>query len=204
MFAMVSRMVQLSKKRISHFARAVQRSVGPDHEYRTSVIASLVFAILYGYLEYYYILQARPGLPFRYAYTPIFLGFYWYHIFPMMPIFGLVGFLPLLDDILFKFRPNQVEKIRTGLLGCANIWLAVWFEDIFWFLFRMANPLNGDPLGGKWIQVVGVDGLPDWTARWGYFAFNGNALPYWYVITAILLALAYFMVFFHPRRLRVR
>jgi hypothetical protein len=122
----------------------------------------------------------------------------------MLPIFGLVGFLPLLDDVLFKFRPAQVEKIRTGLLGCANIWLAVWFEDVFWFLFRMTDPLAGDPLGGKWIQVVGVDGLPEWTARWGYFALGGNALPYWYVISAILLALVYFFVFFHPGRLRVR
>ena len=192
------------KKRISYFVRVVQRSAGPDHEYRTSVIASLVFAMLYGYLEYYYILQSRPGLPFRYAYTPVFLGFYWYHIFPMMPMFGLVGFLPFLDDIIFKFRPHQVEKIRTGLLGCANIWLAVWFEDIFWFLFRVTDPLNGDPLGGKWIQVVGVDRLPEWTARWGYFPFDGNALPYWYVITTILLAIAYFVVFFRPRLLRLR
>lgn len=201
---MASCMVQHNKTRISHFVGAFQKLVGPDHEYRTSVVASLVFAILYAYLEYYYILQARPGLPFRYAYTPIFLGFYWYHVFPMLPIFGLVGFLPLLDDILFKFKPYQLEKIRTGLLGFANIWMAVWFEDIFWFLFRLADPLNGDPLGGKWIQVVGVDGLPDWTARWGYVAFGGNALPYWYVITAMLLALSYFVVFFKPVVLRLR
>jgi hypothetical protein len=103
-----------------------------------------------------------------------------------------------LDDILFKFRPDQVEKIRTGLLGCANIWLAVWFEDIFWFLFRIASPLVRDSLGGKWIQVVGVDGLPEWTARWGYFAFNGNAVPYWYVISTIILSICYCIVFFKP------
>jgi hypothetical protein len=82
--------------------------------------------------------------------------------------------------------------------------MAVWFEDISWFVFRTISPLNGDPLGGKWIQVVGVDKLPDWTARWGYIAFGGNALPYWYVITAILLALAYFFVFFKPDRLPLR
>lgn len=99
----------------------VQGSVGPDHEYRASVAASLVFAFLYGNREYYYILQSRPGLPFRYAYTPIFLGFYWYHLFPMLSMFGLVGFLPLLDDILFKFKPYQVEKLRTGFLGVANL-----------------------------------------------------------------------------------
>jgi hypothetical protein len=117
----------------------------------------------------------------------------------MLPIFGLVGFLPLLDDILFKFKPYQIEKLRTGLLGLANVWMAVWFEDIFWFVFRTNDPLTGDPLGGK---VVGVRGFLDWTARWGYFAFRGNALPYWYVITAVLLALAYFVVFFKPQLLR--
>lgn len=192
-------MTRPNKRQKFSLVRSVQESVGPDHEYRTSVVASIVFAYLYGYLEYYYILQSRPGLPFRYAYTPIFLGFYWYHFFPMLAIFGLVGFLPLLDDILFKFKPYQVEKLRTGFLGLANVWTAVWFEDIFWFVCRMIGPLAGDPLGGKWIQVAGVGGLPDWTARWGYFALEGNALPYWYVITAFLLALAYLVVFFKPQ-----
>jgi hypothetical protein len=113
----------------------------------------------------------------------------------MLVIFGLVGFLPLLDDILFKFRPQSVEKLRTGILGIANISLAVWLEDICWFGCRMVWPLEGDPLGGKWIQVAGVDGLPEWTARMGYFAFGANALPYWYVIAAFLLTLAYLVVF---------
>ena len=198
-------MIPARKRRRSSWVGRIQGFVGPDHEYRTSVAASAVFAFLYGYLEYYYILQSRPGLPFRYAYTPIFLGFYWYHIFPMLPIFGLIGFLPLLDDILFKFKPRQVEKLRTGILGLVNLWLAVWFEDMFWFTFRLVDPLTGDPLGGKWIQVVGVGGLPDWTARWGYFDFGGNALPYWYVISALLLAVAYYVVFFRPQLLeRIR
>jgi hypothetical protein len=119
----------------------------------------------------------------------------------MLAIFGLVGFLPLLDDILFKFKRYEIEKLRTSLLGLANVWIAVWFEDIFWFFCRVVAPLTGDPLGGKWIQIVGVGGLPDWTARWGYFGFGGNALPYWYVISAFLLALGYFVVFFKPQLL---
>jgi hypothetical protein len=194
-------MTQTKDKQEFSLIRFVQRSVGPDHEYRSSVVASLIFAFLYGWLEYYYIVQSRPGLPFRYAYTPIFLGFYEYHIFPMLVIFGLVGFLPFLDDVLFMFRPQSVEKLRTGILGIANIFLAVWFEDISWFVCRMIRPLEGDPLGGKWIQVVGVDGLPEWTARMGYLALGGNAIPYWYVIAAFSLVIVYSVVFV---RLRAR
>lgn len=163
----------------------------------------MIFAFLYAFLEYYYILQSRPGLPFRYAYTPVFLGFYWYHIFPMLGMFGLVGFLPFLDDILFKFKPYQIEPRRTALLGAANMVLAVWFEDLFWFTCRLLDPLTGDPLGGKWIQVVGTDGLPEWTARWGYFALGGNAVPYWYVIVGIILSICYYAIFFRPHRFRL-
>jgi hypothetical protein len=70
----------------------------------------IVFAVSYGYLEYYYIndpvqgktanLTVRGGTH-RVA-TPIAGGLYSYHVFPMMIIFILVGFGPFFDSISFN------------------------------------------------------------------------------------------------------
>lgn len=196
---------------------------GPEHEYRTATSAALIFGILYAFLEYYYILERRLGLPFSRAYEPVVFGFYQYHLFPMLPIFALIAFGPFLDDVLFRLRalPEQVEKGRTLLLGLANTWFAVWIEDAFWFVFRTVNPLRDSCLAGRWIQwATHCQGLPateftdkivvpkpdwiltqgpEWTARWGYLPLGPDAVPLWYFITIALLALAYYFVFYFRR-----
>jgi hypothetical protein len=198
--------------------------LGPDHEYRTATVATFIFGALYGWLEYYYIIEQSPAfrgaLPFSRASEPVFLGFYYYHLFTMLPIFALVAFGPFLDDILFKLRPSPkyFEPRRTLFLGISNTWMAVWIEDIFWFIFRTANPLRGSCLAGKWIQwAVRCEAInpaafpdklifplpdwllvrgPEWTARWGFFSLGLNAFPYWYLVTIILLGIAYYLVFY--------
>ena len=70
----------------------------------------IIFAVSYGYLEYYYIndpvqgktanLTVKSGTH-RVA-TPIIAGLYSYHIFPMIVIFILVGFGPFFDSISFN------------------------------------------------------------------------------------------------------
>ncbi|MFZ0510277.1 MAG: hypothetical protein WAM14_01610, partial [Candidatus Nitrosopolaris sp.] len=71
----------------------------------------VVFAVSYGYLEYYYIndpvlgktanLTVKGGTH-RDA-TPIIGGLYSYHIYPMMVIFILVGFGPFFEDFTWFF-----------------------------------------------------------------------------------------------------
>ena len=70
----------------------------------------IIFAVSYGYLEYYYIndpiqgktanLTVKSGTH-RVA-TPIIAGLYPDHIFPMIVIFILVGFGPFFDSISFN------------------------------------------------------------------------------------------------------
>jgi hypothetical protein len=209
---------------------AIQRATGffgPEHEYRTATIAATIFGILYAMLEYYYILERRPGLPFSRAYEPIFFGFYSYHIIPMLPIFALVSFGPFLDDVLFKLRsdPSHREIRRTLLLGLSNTWMAVWIEDVFWFVFRAWSPLRESCLAGKWIQAfmrcqplessvfadrivlprpdwILVEG-PEWTARWGFVSLGPNAIPVWYMVTVAILAAAYYFVFYFGKTSRI-
>jgi hypothetical protein len=76
-------------------------------EYLASIFVTLSFAVLYGVLEYYWIITDR-YVPFRYGHGPIFLGFYLYHLGIMFPILMIVGFSPLINDLLGASR--VVEK----------------------------------------------------------------------------------------------
>ena len=131
-----------------------------DHhllEYFTSIATTLFFAFLYGVLEYYWISTSK-DVPFRYGNGPIFLGFYLYHVEVMFPILLIVGFSPLIDDILGT--GNKVrERSFTLALGSATTLFSIMLEDITWFSCRTVDPLPLDPLAGKWIQPS------DWTAR---------------------------------------
>ena len=112
----------------------------------------IVFAVSYGYLEYYYIndpvqgktanLTVRGGTH-RVA-TPIAGGLYSYHVFPMMIIFILVGFGPFFDSISFNILGRH-ERRKAASLGVANIITALLVEDFTWFLYRWWLPLDNDP-----------------------------------------------------------
>src|ERR687884_1441642 len=95
----------------------------------------IVFAVSYGYLEYYYIndpVQGKTanltvkGGTHRVA-TPIAGGLYSYHIFPMMIIFILVGFGPFFDSISFNI-PDRHERRKAASLGIANAYLLWWLK----------------------------------------------------------------------------
>jgi hypothetical protein len=163
-------------------------SKGPRLEYLTSIVVTLTFAILYGVLEYYWIITDR-DVPFRYGNAPIFLGFYLYHIAVMMPILFLVGFAPLIDDLIGTSQ--IIEKWYTAALGFATTVFAVMLEDITWFLARVLNPLSMDPLGGQWIQAT------DWTATWGSIPFPGGVIPTWYCLIAVFAGVMWICVFRH-------
>ncbi len=157
-------------------------------EYLTSIGITLSFSILYGILEYYWIITDR-DVPFRYGHEPVFLGFQLYHIAVMLPIFTLVGLSPFLDDWIGTSA--RIEKWYTTTLGFATTIFAVMLEDIVWFTSRVLRPLPLDQLGGKWIQSS------DWTARWSYVDIGGGVIPTWYFIVAILTFTAWFIVFRH-------
>jgi Na+-driven multidrug efflux pump len=165
-----------------------------DHhllEYATSIIFTLAFAVFYGVLEYYWIVTNK-DVPFRYGHGPIFLGFYDYHIFVMFPILLIVGFSPLIADILGT--GNKVrEKSYTAALGVATTLFSIMLEDITWFFCRTIHPLPLDTLAGKWIQPS------DWTARGpiGYLSIPGGVIPSWYIIVAFVTVLIWAAVFKH-------
>jgi hypothetical protein len=101
----------------------------------TSVLV-IIFAVSYGYLEYYYIndptlgktasLTVKGGTD-RVA-TPLIGGLYSYHIYPMMVIFILVGFGPFFDSISFNILGKH-ERTKTASLGVANVISAMLVED---------------------------------------------------------------------------
>jgi surface polysaccharide O-acyltransferase-like enzyme len=140
----------------------MQKAEEIDHhllEYATSITATLLFAVFYGILEYYWIVTSK-DVPFRYGNGHVFLGFYFYHLEIMFPILLIVGFSPLIADILGT--GNKVrEKSYTAALGAATTLFSIMLEDITWFLCRTIDPLPLDALPGKWIQPS------DWTARGG-------------------------------------
>jgi hypothetical protein len=82
----------------------------------------IVFAVSYGYLEYYYIndpvlgktanLTVKGGTH-RVA-TPIIGGLYSYHIYPMMVIFILVGFGPFFDSISFNILGRESSRFGSS------------------------------------------------------------------------------------------
>lgn len=145
-------------------------------EYLASIIITLSFAVLYGILEYYWIITDR-DVPFRYGHGPVFLGFELYHVAIMFPILLIVGFSPFIDDLLGTSK--VIEKGYTAALGAASTVFSVMLEDIVWFLCRTVRPLPLDQLGGKWIQAS------DWTARWSYLTIPGGVIPTWYVMIVI-------------------
>ena len=158
-------------------------------EYATSIATTLLFAVFYGILEYYWIVTSK-DVPFRYGNGPVFLGFYLYHLEIMFPILLIVGFSPLIDDILGT--GNKVrEKSYTAALGAATTLFSIMLEDITWFLCRTIDPLPLDALPGKWIQAS------DWTARGGYLSIPGGVIPSWYIIVVFVTVLVWIAVFRH-------
>jgi hypothetical protein len=157
-------------------------------EYLTNIGITLTFAVLYGVLEYYWIITDR-DVPFRYGHAPVFLGFQLYHIAIMLPILFLVGFAPFIDD--WVGTSAVVEKRYTGALGFATTVFAIMLEDIVWFLSRLFNALPMDPLGGKWIQPS------DWTARWHYVPILEGVMPTWYFTVALFAIVVWVAVFRH-------
>ena len=101
----------------------------------------ILFAVSYGYLEYYYIndpvqgktanLTVKSGTH-RVA-TPIIAGLYSYHIFPMIVIFILVGFGPFFDSISFNILGKH-ERRKAASLGIANL-LSVYSGRRFYMVF---------------------------------------------------------------------
>ncbi len=172
--------------------------LGEKHhqEYLVNILIVLSFAALYGFLEYYWIAPTR-DVPFRYGHEPLILGFYMYHIFPMLFIFALVGLSSFIDDWLGTSA--KIEKRYTGVLAIASTLFAVMFEDIAWFVCRLVNPLAGDPLARMWIQSS------DWTARWTYLPIPGGVIPGWYFVVACIAIVLWAEAFWHlADRLRRR
>lgn len=163
-----------------------------DHhllEYATSIMTTVFFAFLYGVLEYYWIPTGK-SVPFRYGSGPIFLGFYLYHLEVMFPILLLVGFSPLIDDILGTGNGVR-ERAVTFALGCATILFSIMAEDITWFSCRTLDPLPTDLYAGKWIQSF------DWTARGplGYLTIPGGVIPSWYFVVTFIAVLMWVAIF---------
>ncbi|HEY7572131.1 MAG TPA: hypothetical protein VH796_12265 [Nitrososphaeraceae archaeon] len=163
----------------------------------------IIFAVSYGYLEYYYIndpvqgktanLTVKSGTH-RVA-TPIIAGLYSYHIFPMIVIFILVGFGPFFDSISFNILGKH-ERRKAASLGFANVLSAILVEDFTWFFYRWWLPLDNDPKRGLLMQAS------DWTTKnlsglhIPHVDFIGSfVMPYWYMIVIIVAGVFYYFAF---------
>jgi hypothetical protein len=167
----------------------------------------IIFAVSYGYLEYYYIndpvqgkttnLTVKSGTH-RVA-TPIIGGLYSYHIFPMIVMFLLVGFAPFFDSISFNVL-GRYERRKAASLGVANVLSAVLVEDFTWFVCRWWLPLDNDPKKGLLMQAY------DWTTKnlGGLHIphigqFNSFVIPYWYIIAIAIIGVFYYYAFKRSR-----
>ncbi len=163
----------------------------------------IIFAVSYGYLEYYYIndpvqgktanLTVKSGTH-RVA-TPIIAGLYSYHIFPMIVLFILVGFGPFFDSISFNILGKH-ERRKAASLGFANVLSAILVEDFTWFFYRWWLPLDNDPKRGLLMQAS------DWTTKnlsglhIPHVDFIGSfVIPYWYMIVIIVAGVFYYFAF---------
>ena len=163
----------------------------------------IVFAVSYGYLEYYYIndpvlgktasLTVKGGT--QHVTIPIIAGLYSYHIYPMMIIFILVGFGPFFDSISFNILGRH-ERTKAASLGIANVISAMLVEDFTWFFYRWWLPLDNDPKRGMLMQAS------DWTTKsMGstpiiHTNLLGNfVIPYWYIIAIAAAAIFYYYAF---------
>jgi hypothetical protein len=163
----------------------------------------IVFAVSYGYLEYYYIndpvlgktanLTVKGGTH-RVA-TPIIGGLYSYHIYPMMVIFILVGFGPFFDSVSFNILGRH-ERRKAAALGVANVISAMLIEDFTWFFYRWWLPLDNDPKKGLLMQAS------DWTTKsLGFLPvphinpFGNLVIPYWYIISIVIAGIFYYYAF---------
>jgi hypothetical protein len=163
----------------------------------------IVFAVSYGYLEYYYIndpvlgktanLTVKGGTH-RVA-TPIIGGLYSYHIYPMMVIFILVGFGPFFDSISFNILGRH-QRRKAAALGVANVISAMLIEDFTWFFYRWWLPLDNDPKKGLLMQAS------DWTTKsLGSLhiphinPFGSFVIPYWYIISIVIAGIFYYYAF---------
>ena len=123
----------------------------------------MLFAVRYGYLEYYYINDPVQGKTANLTVgggthrvsTPILGDLYSYHVFPMLVIFILVGFGPFFDSHSFNILGRH-ERRKSASLGVASVISAILVEDFAWFFFRWGLPLNNDPKRGMLMQV-GLD-----------------------------------------------
>ncbi|MGB8936286.1 MAG: hypothetical protein WCC17_14410 [Candidatus Nitrosopolaris sp.] len=171
--------------------------------YLVSSSLVIVFAVSYGYLEYYYIndpvigktanLTVKGGTH-RVA-TPIIGGLYSYHIYPMMVIFILVGFGPFFDSISFNILGRH-ERRKAAALGVANVISAMLVEDFTWFFYRWWLPLDNDPKKGLLIQAS------DWTTKSlgslpvsHIHPFGNFVIPYWYIISIVIAGIFYYYAF---------
>lgn len=164
----------------------------------------ILFAVSYGYLEYYYINDPVQGKTANLTVgggthrvsTPILGGLYSYHIFPMIVIFILVGFGPFFDSVSFNILGRH-ERRKAASLGVASVISAILVEDFAWFIFRWWLPLDNDPKRGMLMQASdwtthNVGGL---TISKSSLYGGGFVIPYWYIIAGIIVGFFFYYAF---------
>ncbi|MFL6484205.1 MAG: hypothetical protein ACJ70Z_05770 [Nitrososphaera sp.] len=82
------------------------------------------------------------------------------------------------------------KRIKAVMLGFANLIAAITIEDFAWFVNRWLVPLADDPKGGQLMQ------FSDWTSmHLGAIDLGSFVIPNWYIISLILVTLAYYGAF---------
>jgi hypothetical protein len=169
-------------------------------EFISTIVVTVVFAVTFAHLEYYYIkdpalqmtngkVQAQNSSEISRATHPIVGNMYQYHLFPMLFIFVLISFAALWDDMTFKLFGKH-KRIKAAYLGFANLLTAITVEDFAWFVNRWTVPLQSDPKGGLLMQAS------DWSSiHLGAIDLGSFVIPNWYLIAIAIVMLAYYGAF---------
>ncbi|HZC88400.1 MAG TPA: hypothetical protein VE199_02185 [Nitrososphaera sp.] len=198
-------MVAADRKREDHSSLSsrehVKAHISPRKiEFISTIVVTVVFAISFAHLEYYYIkdpalqvtngkVQAQNPSEISRATHPIIGNMYQYHLFPMLFIFVLISFAALWDDMTFKLLGKH-KRIKAAYLGFANLITAITVEDFAWFVNRWVAPLESDPKGGLLMQAS------DWSSiHLGAINVGSFVIPNWYLIAIVIALLAYYGAF---------
>jgi hypothetical protein len=203
--AQIIGMVAADRKRENHGSLSsrehIKAHIGPRKiEFISTIVVTVVFAISFAHLEYYYIkdpalqvtngkVQAQNPSEISRATHPIIGNMYQYHLFPMLFIFVLISFAALWDDMTFKLLGKH-KRIKAAYLGFANLITAITVEDFAWFVNRWVAPLESDPKGGLLMQAS------DWSSiHLGAINVGSFVIPNWYLIAIVIALLAYYGAF---------
>lgn len=153
-------------------------------EYITSSIGSFIFGVLYGVLECYMdwrkVEESFSWIEFK--------GFNAYHFFILLPLFLLIGFYPLIDDLILKLKDERF--VLSSTLFCfGNVILSLLVEDITVIYLTYGGFYLDRAVTSQLLGIIKVGGLK---------------IPLTYIIAFFLILILYTASLKMKKRIKVK